>query len=110
MKSNLNPKVESALCYVPFVGWIAGIIFLVIEKNAEVRFNAAQGLVLMVGIWALMFLLGATIVLAILTPLVWIASLILEIVLVVKAYKGQKVMLPLIGSWSEKLLVKIVSK
>lgn len=110
MKSNLNPKVESALCYVPFVGWIAGIIFLVIEKNAEVRFNAAQGLVLMAGIWALMFLLGATIILAILTPLVWIASLILEIVLVVKAYKGQKVVLPLIGPWSEKLLAKIVSK
>ncbi|MCL4390200.1 MAG: DUF4870 domain-containing protein [Patescibacteria group bacterium] len=110
MKSNLDPKVESALCYVPFIGWIAAIIFLIIEKNADVRFNAAQGLVLMVGIWIVMFLMGVTIILAILTPVIWLASIILEIVLAVKAYQGQKVLLPVIGPWAQKLLGKVAAK
>ncbi len=110
MKSNLDPKVESALCYVPFIGWIAGIIFLIIEKDSEVRFNAAQGLVLMIGIWVLFFILGVTIILAILTPILWLASIILEIVLAVKAYQGQKVVLPVIGPWAQKLLGSVSGK
>ena len=110
MKSNLDPKIESALCYLPFIGWIAAIIFLIIEKSADVRFNAAQGLVLMVGVWLLMFLLGVTIVLAILVPLVWIAVLVLQIVLAVKAYQGKKMVLPVVGPLAEKLLAMVSAK
>ncbi len=51
MKSNLDPKLESALCYIPVIGWIAAIIFLIIEKDSNVRFNATQSLVLVVAVW-----------------------------------------------------------
>ena len=110
MKTNMNPKVESALCYIPFVGWIAAIIFLIIEKTPAVRFNAAQSLVLSLGSWLLMFVMGVTIVLALLTPIVWLAVLIIDIVLAVKAYQGEKVMLPVLGAWAEMLLTKITMK
>lgn len=110
MKSNLDPKIESALSYVPFIGWIAAIIFLVIEKNAEVRFNAAQALVLALVSWGLMLVMGLTIILAILTPVVGLATLIAQIVLAVKAYQGQKVVLPVLGEWSEKALKMMAPK
>jgi uncharacterized membrane protein len=110
MKSNLDPKVESALSYVPFVGWIAAIIFLVIEKNPQVRFDAAQALVLNIAVWAVMFVLGLTLILAILTPVLGLASLITQIVLAVKAYQGQKVVLPVLGDWAKKGLEMIAPK
>ena len=110
MKTNLAPNVESALCYVPFVGWIAAIIFLILEKNAGVRFNAAQSLVLSLGSWLLMFLMGVTIVLALLTPIIWLGVLVIDVVLAVKSYQGKKVVLPVLGKWSEKILAAITSK
>ncbi len=110
MKSNLDPKIESALCYVPFIGWIAAIIFLIIEKNAEVRFNAVQGLVLMVALWVLSFVMGITIILLVLSPIVWLLGIILQIVLAFKAYQGQKVVLPVIGNLSQQLLGKVAAK
>ncbi len=110
MKSNLDPKVESALCYVPFIGWIAAIVFLVIEKNPDVRFNAAQALVLTLVVWVLMFVMGLTLVLAILTPVLGLASLVLQIVLAVKTYQGATVVLPLVGVWSKKALAALAPK
>lgn len=110
MKSNLDPKVESALCYVPFIGWIAAIIFLVIEKNADVRFNAAQSLIFNFIVFALTVALPFTLILAILVPFIGLGSLVLQIVLAVKAYQGQKVVLPLVGVWAQKALVALAPK
>ncbi len=107
MKTNLDPKVASALCYVPFVGWIAAIVFLIVEKEETVRFNAVQALMLMVAIWLLAMVLAITIILPL---LIWPAGLILQIVLAVKAYGGEKIVLPLIGKWSEQILAKISPK
>lgn len=110
MKSNLDPKIESTLCYLPFIGWIAAIIFLVIEKSADVRFNAAQSLIFSLVVWVLMFVMGITLILAILTPVVGLASLIIQIVLTVKTYQGQKVVLPVVGDWANKALAAMAPK
>lgn len=110
MKNNLDPKVASALCYLPFVGWIVAIVMLVIDKNAEVRFNAAQALVLGLGAWLLMFILGMTIILAVLVPLLGLGVLVLQLLLAFKAYQGEKVVLPVLGQWAEKLLGMISPK
>ncbi|OGG07251.1 hypothetical protein A2872_01440 [Candidatus Gottesmanbacteria bacterium RIFCSPHIGHO2_01_FULL_42_12] len=109
MKSNLPVNVASALCYVPFVGWIAAVVFLIIESEKTVRYNAVQALVLSLVLWVLPFALGITIVLAILSPLVMIAGLILEIVLAVKTYGGEKVTLPVVSKWTEKVLERLNS-
>ncbi len=105
--TNLSPNVASALCYVPVVGWIAAIVLLVVEKSPTVRWDAIQALLLMVAIWGLGFVLGITIVLALLVPLVWVAGLILQLVLAVKAYQGKTMKLPLVGDWADKIAKKL---
>jgi uncharacterized membrane protein len=107
MKTNLPVNVAGALCYVPFVGWIAAIVFLIIESEKTVRYNAVQALILSLALWVIPFALGITIILAILSPLVWIAGLILEVVVAVKTYNGEKVVLPAISKWTEKVLEKM---
>jgi uncharacterized membrane protein len=104
MKSNLDPKLESALSYVPMLGWVAAIIFLVIEKDKDVRFNAVQSLLLTGVVWV------ASFVLFIVGPLVWLAGAVVHVVLAYKTYKGEKIVLPMLGNWSEQLLAKISAK
>ena len=48
---SVNPKTASVLCYIPWVGWIAGIVVLASDRfrtNRAVRFHAFQGLYLFV--------------------------------------------------------------
>lgn len=106
MKTNLNPNVASALCYLPFVGWIAAIIFLIVEKDDDVRFNAVQALILMGVLWVLYFVTAITIILP---PLLGLAGLILQVVLAIKAYNKEKVELPVVGKWSRQILEKITA-
>jgi len=47
----INPRTASILCYVPWVGWIAGIVVLASDRfrrDRAVRFHAFQGLYLFV--------------------------------------------------------------
>ena len=48
---NVNARTASILCYIPWVGWIAGIVVLASDRfrqNRAVRFHAFQGLYLFV--------------------------------------------------------------
>ncbi len=52
---SLSPSTASTLCYVPFAGWVAGLVFLSTQRFREdrlVRFHAFQGLYLFV-MWLL---------------------------------------------------------
>lgn len=58
---NLDPKIASALCYLPImsINLIASIAFAVTEKeNKAVRFHAFQGLGLVGGLMVSGFLFG----------------------------------------------------
>ncbi|OGW91369.1 MAG: hypothetical protein A3D28_00320 [Omnitrophica bacterium RIFCSPHIGHO2_02_FULL_63_14] len=100
--TGLQPNVAALLSYL--LGIITGIIFYLIEKeNKFVRFHAMQsivvfGAVLVAGI-VLLFIpvIGWT-----LYPLLQIASLVLWILLMVKAYQGEKFKLPWAGDIAEK--------
>ncbi len=99
--------MASALCYVPFIGWVASIVLLLVEKNLGVKWHAVQSLLFGVTIWVLAFVLGATIVLALLVPLIWVAGLIVQLFLAVKAYQGTAVKLPLLGNWTNKIIKQV---
>lgn len=105
--TNLAPNMASALCYVPFIGWIAAIVLLIVEKDSIVKWNAVQSLLLMAAIWVASFVLGLTIVLALLVPLVWVAGLVVQLVLAVKVYQGGTVKLPLLGNWTDRAVKKV---
>jgi uncharacterized membrane protein len=96
--------VASALCYV--LGLITGIVFLVFppySKNPRVRFHAFQSIFLHVG--CIVLAIGLNLVLTILHmwslfflgSVVWLGFFILWIYLIIQAYQGNNVELPVIG-------------
>lgn len=105
--TNLPANLASALCYAPFIGWIAALVMVLVEKNTEVKWHAVRGLLLGLGVWVLGLGLGMTVILAVLVPLVWVTGFILQLVLVVKTYQGEQMRLPLLSEWTDKLVKKI---
>lgn len=102
----LDENIAGALCYV--LGWVSGIIFLLLEKeNQFVRFHAWQAIAtflpLTILIWIFQwfffwaFFIGGTII-----WLLGVLWLILWLVLMFKAYQGEKYKLPLVGDFAEK--------
>ena len=94
----LDPNVAGLLCYL--VGWITGIIFLILEKeNKFVRFHAMQSIVTFGAITIVnVFLFWVPI----LGWLLGVLAFILWVVLMVKAYQGQMYKLPIAGDFAEK--------
>jgi len=100
--TGLEENIAGLLCYV--LGWITGIVFLVLEKeNKFVRFHAFQSLLTFLPLGVLAWILGwipfAGWVIA---GLVWILILILWLILMFKAYKGERYKLPIVGDIAEK--------
>jgi len=99
---NLEENVAGLLCYV--VGWITGIVFLVLEKeNTFVRFHALQSILTFLPLSVIAWLLGwIPFVGWALGALVSILMLILWLILMYKAYQGERYKLPLVGEIAEK--------
>lgn len=102
----ITPNLEALLCYA--VGWVTGLIFLLLEKdNAYVRFHALQSLVAFGILHAASFVVLIIPILGVLiSGLLWVVSFILWIVLMAKAYQGEKYKLPKIGDFVEQQLSK----
>lgn len=100
----VTENVEALLCYV--LGWVSGLVFLLLEqKNAFVRFHALQSLVTFLGLFLVSMVFGFIPLLSLLfNGLIWILSIVLWIVLMVKAYKGERYKLPVVGDFVEKQL------
>ena len=103
--SGLDQNVAGLLCYL--FGFVSGLIFLLIEKeNKFVRFHAIQSIgfnILVIVVWIINIILAFIPVLGwILIILLWIGMFILWILLMFKAYKGEKFKLPIIGNFAEK--------
>jgi uncharacterized membrane protein len=99
--SGLQENVAGLLCYV--LGWITGIIFLVIEKqNKFVRFHAIQSIVVFGAYTVLSIIFNWIPVVGwIINTLLGIAAFILWVVLMYKAYKGLKYKIPVAGDIAE---------
>jgi uncharacterized membrane protein len=114
--TGLTSNVAAALTYL--LGFITGIIFLVIEpynKDPFVRFNAFQSIFLSIVyivfsmVWGVLFgmLLIASLgfmfsLIALALRLVELAFFLLWLFLMYKAYKNERYMLPIIGPLAAK--------
>ena len=100
--TGIDQNVAGLLCYV--VGWVTGLIFFLIEKdNKFVRFHAMQSMITFGGLTALFLFLGFLPVIGwMLVPILGVLQLVLWILLMVKAYQGEKFKLPVIGDLAEK--------
>ena len=105
----LTDNVAGALAYVTF---IPAIVFLVLEpysKNRFIRFHSFQCLFLAGALFALGIVLSIISMVPFLglvtIPLgfaLWVGTIVVAIILIVKAYQGQKFKLPVIGDMAEK--------
>jgi uncharacterized membrane protein len=100
---DIEPNVAGLLCYLGV--WITGIIFFVIEKkNNWIRFHAAQSLVLFGSFALTAMALGWIPVFGrVVTAVLGITGFILWIVLMVKAYHGERYKVFIAGDIAESM-------
>ena len=113
--AGMTDNVASLLCYL--VGFITGILFLVMEpynKNRAIRFHAFQSIFLNVALIAVYIVLGILTtalltvslsmfaVFGLLHLVINLAFLALWVYMMVSAYQGKQVELPVIGPLARK--------
>jgi uncharacterized membrane protein len=106
--TSLEPNVAGLLCYLAW--WITGLVFILIEKdNKFVRFHAMQSIVTFGAITVVNIVLSILgiiphigFVFSVLSWIVWVLAVVLWIVLMVKAYQGERFKLPIAGDIAEK--------
>jgi uncharacterized membrane protein len=103
--TGLPKNTASALSYV--LGPITGIIFLLLEKDKQVRFHAMQSIVVFLGLFILDWILAFTVILALLIPLVGIVGFILWLILIYRAWQGRQWEVPFFGKVARQLLGKV---
>lgn len=105
MATGLSKNTAAALSYV--LGPITGVIFLLLEKDEFVRFHAMQSIVVFVGLFAIDWFLGLTIILLPLTALVGLVAFILWLILIYQAYQGKEFEVPFAAKIARDLVKKI---
>jgi len=98
----MQPNLAGLLCY--FFGFITGLVFYFVEKkNKFVRFHAMQSIVVFGSFFvANLVLLVVPVLGVIIGGLLSLLSLVLWIVLMIKAYQGEMFKLPIAGDIAEK--------
>ncbi len=111
-------NVAGMLCYL--LGWLTGLIFFLIDKRPFVRFHAAQSIVVFGGLHIITFVLGALFGLSFMTGgwmgaslglglyrILDVLILVIWIVLMIKAYQGQRFRMPIAANISDKIFGKL---
>lgn len=102
----IDENIEGLLCYV--LGFATGVLFLVLEKdNKFVRFHAMQSIATFLGLFVISMVVGfIPIIGLVISPLIGLAGLILWLLLMFKAYNGEKYKLPIVGDFAEQQISK----
>jgi uncharacterized membrane protein len=116
-RSGLPENIAAVLSYA--LGWITGLAFLFIDKRPYVRFHAAQSIVVFLGLQVFQAVLGPIFGMSwwfggggywgaftlgtLLLNLISILTLVLWIVLMLKAFQGMRFKVPLAGDIAESL-------
>ncbi len=113
--SDMDENTRAALSYL--LGWLTGIIFLVMEKKSNfVKFHAMQSIITFVGLTVIYILIGSMMaplmmagagtwaLISAVNTLVMLVGFVLWIILMLKAYTGEKFKLPVIGDIAENQL------
>jgi len=116
-QSQMAENVAGFLCYI--LGWITGLIFYFIDKRPYVRFHAAQSIVLFGGLHIIYIVLGMFLGFSFfaggwtgfsfgwaLYGLLDLAAFVLWILLMIKAYQGERFRVPIAADIAEKIFGK----
>ncbi|WP_055666604.1 DUF4870 domain-containing protein [Desnuesiella massiliensis] len=104
IKSSLGMDENVAGLFSYLLGFITGIIFFILEKESKfVKFHAMQSIILSAVLTVLYGILGFIPIIGwIILLLLPLITMILWIVLMIKAYKNEYFKLPIIGDLAEK--------
>jgi uncharacterized membrane protein len=103
-------NVAGLLCYA--LGWITGLIFFFIDKRPFVRFHAAQSIVVFGGLTIIRVALGMVFIAGGASfgfGLLWLVSIlgfVLWILLMIKAYQGERYRLPIAADLADQIFGK----
>jgi len=104
--SGLSENLAAALSYIPLVG----VVFLLLEpysRNKLIRFHAIQSLLMVAAMWLTMIVITSAFeimggMLWTFYPLIRLVFLAAIVYTAIRAYKGTKIVLPVIGPMAEK--------
>ena len=111
--TGLESNIGGLLSYV--LGWITGLVFILIEEKDEfVRFHAMQSIIFFGAMTVVWIVLGflqwipgpVGVLFTVLSALAGLFAFVVWIVLMVKAYQGQRYKLPVAGDMAEKYYPK----
>ena len=93
----MKPNLAATLSYL--FGWVSGLLFFLVEKKSKyVRFHALQSVITFGFLFVLrMLFVFIPVIGVVLNIIIGIVSLVLWIILMVKAYQGIYFKLPLVG-------------
>ena len=106
---NLAPNISAALSYV--FGWITGLFFFIGERrNRFVRFHAMQSILVFIAltiIWAVLKIIFAlpfigAILGCFLGPILGFATFLIWAGLIVLAFMGKEIRIPIIGDYAAR--------
>jgi uncharacterized membrane protein len=116
-QTGMSENVAGLLCYL--LGWVTGLIFFLIDKRPFVRFHAAQSIVVFGGLHIISVVLrmffGVSIMAhgwtglgagVMLFHLLHLATFILWILLMVKAYQGERFRVPFAADLADQIFGK----
>jgi uncharacterized membrane protein len=111
--AGLDPKIGAMLSYLLF-GWVGGLIMYFTQKHPEVRFHAAQSVIVFGTLSVVQIVLstisgfgfGAFILFGLLNALIGLLSLALWIYLSIQGYNLNHVKLPVAGDLAEEWAAK----
>ena len=99
---SMEENIEGALCYI--LTWVTGLVFLLLEKDNDfVRFHARQSILTFLPLTVLGFIIGWIPFIGwFIGGLIWLLTFILWLVLMIKAYQGERFKLPIVGDIAER--------
>ena len=91
--TGLEENVAGFLCYL--LWFVTGIVFLVVEWESRfVKFHAKQSTITFLVLFVILLLIGW---IPVIGAMVWILSLVLWLLLMIKALQGKRYSLPIVG-------------
>lgn len=100
--TGIKENIAGLLCYL--LAWITGLIFLLIEKeNKTVRFHAWQSIFVFLPLTILNMVLS---IVPVISWIITVITFVFWVVLMYKAYKGEKYKVRWAGDWAEKQVNK----
>ena len=104
--TGLDENVAGLLCYV--LGWISGLVFILIEQQSKfVRYHAMQSIYIFGTITVVAIVFGwIPIIGQVISLIIWLIGVALWIFLMIRAYQGKKPKVLWAGNFAERWVQK----